>query len=49
MKNYTILDRTEKGNDGKNYRLGKCSCCHAILKLAGMGGHLYYKHGMKRE
>jgi hypothetical protein len=38
----------EKGFGNKMYRLGKCNICGFKCKLAGIGGHLHYKHGVSR-
>uniref|UniRef100_A0AAT9JEF8 ORF4 n=1 Tax=Nitrosopumilaceae spindle-shaped virus TaxID=3065433 RepID=A0AAT9JEF8_9VIRU len=43
-----ILTTFEKGFNDENFREGECQLCGGIFKLAGIGGHLHYKHGVKR-
>lgn len=43
-----LLVRETSFVDGKRYRMVKC-WCGAVMKLAGLGGHLYHKHQQRRE
>ena len=43
-----ILESFDEGSTGMKFREGECLLCGGIFKLAGMGGHLHYKHGVSR-
>lgn len=43
-----VLANFEKDFHNRNARLGQCLLCTKIMQLGGIGGHLHYKHGVKR-
>lgn len=43
-----ILTTFQEGFNKEKFREGECQLCGGIFKLAGIGGHLHYKHGVSR-
>ena len=43
-----ILKEFSTGTTGMKFRKGECQLCGGVFKLAGIGGHLHYKHGVSR-